>query len=112
MIFEATLEMRGNIALITLAGELDAATAPHFREKVEEAAAKKAQRLVMIMNDLEYMASAGLRVMIFAKQTLGPGADLYIVGAHDSVADTIEMTGFHQGVILRDSYDAAEIESL
>lgn len=112
MIFEATLEMRGPVALITLSGELDAATAPQFRERVEEAATQKASRLVLIMDELTYMASAGLRVMIFAKQRLGPGADLYIVGAHDSVADTIRMTGFHQGVILRDSYDAAEIETL
>jgi hypothetical protein len=50
--------------------------------------------------------------MIFAKQTLGPDADVYIVGAHDSVVETIKMTGFHQGVILRDSYDAADIETL
>ncbi|MFN2224076.1 MAG: anti-sigma factor antagonist [Chloroflexota bacterium] len=112
MIFEATLEMRGPIALITLSGELDAATAPQFRERIEEAAAHKARRLVLIMNDLTYMASAGLRVMIFAKQTLGPDADLYIIGAHDSVVETIEMTGFHQGVILRDSYDPSEIETL
>lgn len=112
MIFEATLEMRGPIALITLSGELDAATAPEFRERVEEAADQKARRLVLIMSDLEYMASAGLRVMIFAKQRLGPDVDLFLVGAHDSVADTIEMTGFYQGVILRDAYDAAEIETL
>lgn len=112
MIFKATLEMRDSIALIKLSGELDAATAPQFREKVEEAAAKQAKRLVLLMDDLTYMASAGLRVMIFAKQTLGPDVDLYLVGAHDSVADTIEMTGFHQGVILRDEYDAAEIENL
>jgi anti-anti-sigma factor len=112
MIFEAKFEMRDSIALITLSGELDAATAPEFREKVEEAAAHKAKRLALLMNDLEYMASAGLRVMIFAKQTLGPGVDVYIVGAQESVLETIEMTGFHHGVILRDSYDAAEIESL
>ena len=112
MTFAAELEMRGSVALITLSGELDAATAPQFRDKVEEAAARKAKRLVLLTDDLEYMASAGLRVMIFAKQTLGAGVDLYIVGAQDSVAETIEMTGFHQGVILRDSYDAAEIESL
>ena len=112
MIFEAKFEMREPIALITLSGELDAATAPEFREKVEEAAGHKAKRLVLIMNDLEYMASAGLRVMIFSKQSLGPGADLYIVGAQDSVLETIEMTGFHHGVLLREDYDAAEIESL
>ena len=112
MIFEATLEMRDGIALITLSGELDAATAPLFKEKVEEAVAQDARRLVLVMNDLEYMASAGLRVMIFAKQTMGPGVELYIVGAQDSVLETIEMTGFYQGVILREEYDAAEIETL
>jgi len=112
MIFEATLEMRDSIARITLSGELDAATAPLFKEKVEEAVAQGAKRLVLIMNGLEYMASAGLRVMIFAKQTLGSSVDLYIVGAQDSVLETIEMTGFYQGVILRERYDAAEIESL
>lgn len=112
MTFSAQLEMRDRIAKITLSGELDAATAPDFREKVEEAVDLKAKRLVLIMNELTYMASAGLRVMIFAKQMLGPGVDLYIVGAHGSVIETIEMTGFHRGVILRDSYDVAEIESL
>jgi anti-anti-sigma factor len=112
MIFEATLEMHDSIALITLSGELDAATAPQFREKVEEAVAQNARRLVLVMDDLAYMASAGLRVMIFAKQALGPDVDLYIVGAQDSVAETIEMTGFYQGVTLRDKYDAAEIENL
>jgi len=112
MIFEAKLEMIDSIAKITLSGELDAATAPEFREKVEEAVEHKARRLVLLMNDLTYMASAGLRVMIFAKQSLGPGVDLYIVGAQESVVETIEMTGFHHGVILRDSYDAAEIENL
>jgi len=112
MIFETKLEMHDSIAQITLSGELDAATAPEFRKEVEQAVAQEAKRLVLIMNDLEYMASAGLRVMIFAKQALGPGVDLYIVGAQESVVETIEMTGFHHGVILRDSYDAAEIENL
>jgi anti-anti-sigma factor len=112
MIFDATLEMRGPVALIVLSGELDAATAPQFRERVEEAAAHKARRLVLIMDGLAYMASAGLRVMIFAKQTLGPDTDLYIVGAHDSVVETIKMTGFDQGVIVRETYETAEIENL
>lgn len=112
MTFSAKLEMRDSIAKIVLSGELDAATAPEFREQVEEAIDLQAKRLVLIMNDLEYMASAGLRVMIFAKQMLGPDVDLYIVGAQGSVIETIEMTGFHHGVILRDRYDAVEIENL
>lgn len=36
MAFSATLETVGNVAKITLAGELDASTAPEFKHKVEE----------------------------------------------------------------------------
>jgi anti-anti-sigma factor len=56
------------------------------------------------------MASAGLRVLVFAKQKMGADADIYMVGVQPSVRSAIEMTGFHQGVIMLDTYDAAQIE--
>jgi anti-anti-sigma factor len=113
MAFEATLEMVGNgIAKITLAGELDASVAQEFRDKVDLAAGKGAKRLVLIMDDLEYMASAGLRSLIFAKQKMGTGVDIYVVGAQDPIIDTLTMTGFHHSVIMLDEYDAAQIEKL
>ena len=112
MAFDAKLEMVDVIAKISLSGELDAATAPTFRTVVEEAASQGARRLVLLMNDLEYMASAGLRVLIFAKQKMGADGDIYIIGAQKPVYETITMTGFHHGVILLDEYDAAEIENI
>jgi anti-anti-sigma factor len=112
MAFEAKLEMVDVIAKITLSGELDAATAPAFRAVVEEAVGQDARRLVLLMNDLEYMASAGLRVLIFAKQKMEADADVYIVGAQKPVYETITMTGFHHGVIMLEEYDAAEIENI
>jgi anti-anti-sigma factor len=113
MAFEATLEMVGNgIAKITLSGELDASVAQEFRDKVDLAAGKGAKRLVLIMDDLEYMASAGLRSLIFAKQKMGTGVDIYVVGAQDPIIDTLTMTGFHHSVIMLDEYDAAQIEKL
>jgi anti-anti-sigma factor len=113
MAFTINLEMtdRG-IAKITLAGELDASVAPAFKTEVENAAARQAKRLVLLMHDLEYMASAGLRALVFARQKMGTYVDIYIVGAQESVMETIEMTGFHHSVIALDSYDAAEIENI
>ncbi|MBD2293155.1 anti-sigma factor antagonist [Anabaena sphaerica FACHB-251] len=112
MALNVTLETSDNIAKITLVGELDASTASIFKEKVEEAAAHNPQRLVLMMQDLEYMASAGLRVLIFAKQKMGT-LDIYVVGAQkDTVLETITKTGFHHSVYLLDEYDAAKIESV
>jgi anti-anti-sigma factor len=56
------------------------------------------------------MASAGLRVLIFAKQKLGSSTDIYVVGARPSIVETLEMTGFQHSVVMLPQYDAAQIE--
>ena len=91
-------------AELTLAGELDASVANEFKLAVEKAAAEKAKKLVLIMKDLEFMSSAGLRVLVFAKQKMGTNVDIYVIAAQDAVRDTIEMTGFHHSVIMQDEY--------
>ena len=113
MAFNVNLQMTDTgIAKITLAGELDASVAPAFRTEIENAAAKQAKRLVLLMNDLDYMSSAGLRTLVFAKQKMPPGVDIYVVGAQEPVMETIQMTGFHHCVVALDKYDATKIETL
>lgn len=113
MAFKVSLEMTDKgIAKMTLSGELDAGTAAAFRTEVEKAVAQQAKRLVLLMQDLEYMASAGLRVLIFAKQKMGADVDLYMVGAQELVMETIQMTGFHHSIVVLDEYDAAQIENI
>lgn len=91
-------------ATIALSGELDAATAPQFREAIEKVAEARPQRLVLLMGELEFMASAGLRVLIFARQKMGPGVSLYVIGSHGPVLSTLKMSGFHHSVHLQDTY--------
>ena len=59
------------------------------------------------MGDLSYMASAGLRSLVFAKQKMGAGVDIFMVAVQESVAETIAMTGFDNSVIMVPSYDEA-----
>jgi anti-anti-sigma factor len=107
MAFNTTLEIVNDTAKIALSGELDASTAPAFKEEVEKAAGHNVKRLVLLMQDLDYMASAGLRVLIFAKQKMGADTDIYVVGAQEMVMGTLEKTGFLNSVIAVDEYDAA-----
>jgi anti-anti-sigma factor len=105
MAFNATLDIVDDTAKITLSGELDASTASILKEKVEEAATHHPNKLVLLMQDLEYIASAGLRVLIFSKQKMGANVDIYVVGAQEMVLDTFEKTGFHHSVIIQDEYN-------
>ena len=107
MALNVTHEITNGISKITLSGRLDAATAQAFKVEVEKAAAQQAKTIVLLLADLEYMASAGLRVLVFAKQKMGTSAKIFIVGAQDMVKQTIELSGFHQAVTILDKYDPA-----
>ncbi|MGB0385884.1 MAG: anti-sigma factor antagonist [Ardenticatenaceae bacterium] len=110
MTFNVNLEMTDHIAQITLVGELDANATPAFREKINEAAAKNVKCLVLHMDQLTYMASAGLRVLIFAKQRMGRHAQLYLIGTQDTVKETLELTGFHYSLTMLDEYDIDHLD--
>ncbi len=113
MAFNVSLEMTDkSIAKITLTGELDGNVAPTFRAEVEKAAAQSARRLVLLMKDLEYMSSAGLRVLVFAKQTMGANVDIFAISVREEVMETITMTGLHHSMVFLDDYDAAHIEDM
>jgi anti-anti-sigma factor len=104
MAFDAQLAMTGTVAKITLTGSLDASSAPRFKEVIEQAASQTPSRLVLMMKDLEFLASAGLRVLIFAKQKMGANVDIYVVESQGPVLGTLEMSGFHHSVYIQDSY--------
>lgn len=101
--FDVSIEEGKGTATITLSGELDAAAASQFKDAIEKVVPSKPDKLVLRMEALEFMASAGLRVLIFTRQKMGSVA-LYVVGAHGPVLNTLKMSGFHQSLFLQDTY--------
>jgi anti-anti-sigma factor len=104
MAMTVTQEEAGGVAKITLVGELDASVADKFKQAVEAAAAKNPVKVVLFMDKLNFMASAGLRVLIFAKQKMGEKVGIYVIGAKGPVLKTIQMSGFHHSVYLQDTF--------
>jgi anti-anti-sigma factor len=107
MVLNVAQQLTGRVAKITLAGELDAGTAPLFQAELEKAVAEKPTRLVLLARDLSFMASAGVRMLIFAKQKMAPGAELYVIAPQQQVVDTLKRTGLIHSVIIQDEYQDA-----
>ena len=103
MAFNAELNVVGSTAEIVLTGELDASVASSFMQTVEKAAEHSPSKLVLKMHGLEFMASAGLRVIVFAKQKMGSEVEIHVVGATGPVLNTLKMSGFDQAVYLQEA---------
>ena len=104
MPFNVSSQITNDVAKFILSGELDASSAGTFRTEIEKVAAQKPKRLVLMVKDLAFMASAGLRVLIFAKQKLGADVPVYIVSPQEPIVDTLQKTGFHHSVHIVTEY--------
>jgi anti-anti-sigma factor len=104
MPLEMTSSTDGKTARLTLGGELDGASAPAVRDAVDKALQSKPERLVLVLENLTFMASAGLRILIFAKQKQA-GLKIYLVKPQETVVDTLKKTGFYQSVYIVDRED-------
>jgi len=90
---------------ITLAGELDSSSAPRLNELIVEAATKPVERMVLLLERLSYLSSAGVRCVVVAHQRFGPGVEIVLVGARPEVAETLQLTGLDRSVTMQDAAD-------
>lgn len=111
--FDATLlEVTEGTAEISLIGLLDASAVGRLQEELVKATAQPVKRLVLLLQDLECVTSAGLRALIFIKQKLGSDVDIYVVGAQENVLHFLKMSAFCEGLTVLDQYDAVEMASV
>jgi len=104
MSFLVKTEIFEKYTQLILEGALDSATAPQFSEEVRKIIPQKPQVLVLNVEKLDFMSSAGLRVLIFAKQKLGTTAMLFLVKPQEQLVETLKMTGLIFSVNIVDTY--------
>lgn len=102
MPFSVSVTTAADIATIELSGELDASSAPAFHDTIEKAAAAGVSQVAIRAHGLTYMASAGLRSLVFARQKMGDDVRITVTGASAPVARTIRQAGFDRSVTLID----------
>lgn len=74
-------------------GRLDTTTAPEFEKALGEILAGVSD-LVLDMTDVEYVSSAGLRVILKVQKVMFNQGKMRLIGVNESVMEVFEITGF------------------
>ncbi len=82
----------GNDLVIALSGRLDTTTAPQLDEEVK--ALDGVTKLEFDFKELEYISSAGLRVLLSAQKIMNKQGSMVIKNVSDEIKEIFDVTGF------------------
>lgn len=88
-----TKNQNGNALVIALEGRLDTTTAPEL-EKVLKESLNGITELTIDLSKLDYVSSAGLRVLLSAQKMMSKQGSMKVVHVSDLVMEVFEVTGF------------------
>lgn len=83
----------GDALNVTLEGRLDTTTAPELEGKLK-AELGDAKELNFDFAGLEYISSAGLRVLLASQKVMNKQGSMKIKNVNDTVKEIFEVTGF------------------
>ena len=83
----------GNELSLALTGRLDTTTAPQLEAELKENLAG-ITNLVFDFSDLEYISSAGLRVLLSAQKTMNKQGSMVVKNSQEAIREIFEVTGF------------------
>ena len=90
-----TIEIKksGEETVIEIAGRLDTITAPALDKTINEDIGDT-KHLVLDVKGMEYISSAGLRVLLGAQTKMQKIGSMKVIHVCEAVMDVFEMTGF------------------
>ena len=90
-----TIEIKKNAeaTIIEVAGRLDTMTASSLDKAINEDIGE-VKNLVLDLKNLEYISSAGLRVLLGAQKKMQKIGSMKVTNVCEAVMEVLEMTGF------------------
>lgn len=85
--------MEGTQLTLILTGRLDTTTAPQLEAELKRSIGG-AKSLVLDFADLEYLSSAGLRVLLAAQKVMNKQGKMIIRNVNETISEVFEITGF------------------
>lgn len=88
-----TKNIQENKLIISIEGRLDSTTAPQLDKEIDEIGAASGE-VELDFSKLEYISSAGLRILLKAHTMVRENATLKITNANETVKEVLDITGF------------------
>ena len=85
--------MTGSELVICLTGRLDTTTAPQLESEIKENISG-IETLIFDFSALDYLSSAGLRVLLTAQKTMNKQGEMVVLNVNETIAEIFEVTGF------------------
>ena len=88
-----TMKQNGTTLEVTLEGRLDGVTAPDLEEALKDKL-DDIEELILDFSNVEYISSAGLRVLLSFHKTMYGKGKMKVIHANEIVQEVFEVTGF------------------
>lgn len=83
----------GSLLTLSLSGRLDTMTAPELEKTINDNISG-VDELVLDLAELEYMSSAGLRVLLSAQKKMNAVGKMTVKNVNEMIMEIFEVTGF------------------
>lgn len=85
--------VNGSELTMKLTGRLDTTTAPMLEADLKQSISG-VEKLIFDFIELEYLSSAGLRVLLAAQKVMNKQGEMVVRNVNDTIAEIFEVTGF------------------
>ncbi|MBR6005377.1 MAG: STAS domain-containing protein [Clostridia bacterium] len=83
----------GTSVIYAVSGRLDTTSAPEL-EKIIRTELEGITELTFDLSGLDYISSAGLRILLTAQKTMNAQGSMKVIGVNEIVAEIFDVTGF------------------
>ena len=91
---QITTNISNQNLIISLSGRLDTVTSPQLEEEINRSSFEEIETVTLNMRSLEYISSAGLRVILMLhKKLAGINGRLKLINVNDMIMEIFTMTG-------------------
>lgn len=89
---DISVEHRGDVAVLTVSGVVDLATAPALEHVTDQLVAQKPRALVIDVSDVTFLASVGLKILASTHRELAPTGCFAVIADGPATGRPIKLT--------------------